>query len=162
MANYAPVKASTSVPSLYRLVLTTLEPLAATGGVLQTLTNPESYLQIMTRSRVPYDPATHFLYTELAGSWLLFVFLVAFALRHFDDLRVWRWVCLAVLLQDALYMWSVAEAVGGWAVWVDVKGWQVSDWLVLWTTLPGFLVRVLIVLGIGVNEERRGVGPKRG
>ena len=161
MADYAPAKASSSIPSPYRVVLTTLEPLIALGGVLQALTTPEVYLQTMTRSRIPYDPATHFLYTELAGSWLFFVFLVVFALRHFDDLRVWRWVCVAVLLQDVFFVWSVAEAVGGWDVWVDVAGWEVSDWLVFWTTLPGFLVRILIVLGIGVKDERGNVRGKR-
>lgn len=161
MADYGQTKASTSIPSFYRLILTTVEPLIAMGGVLQALTTPEVYLQTMTRSRVPYDPATHFLYTELAGSWLFFIFLVVFALRHFDDLRVWRWVCVAVLLQDVFYAWSVAEAVGGWKVWVDLGSWEVSDWLVFWTTLPGVLVRTLIILGIGVKEETGSFRGKR-
>ena len=107
-----PVKATASIPYPYRLTLTTLEPLLAFGGVLQTLAAPESYLSTMTRDTVPYDPRTHFLYTQLAGSWLLFVFFLIFALRRFDDLVVWRWVCVAGLLQDALFAWSVAEAVG--------------------------------------------------
>ena len=152
MADRGPAKASTSIPAAYGFVLNTLEPLIALGGVVQALTTPDEYLRIMTRSAVPYDPQTHFLYTELAGSWLFFVFMMAFALRHIDDLRVWRWVCIAVLLQDALYAWSVAEAVGGWGVWADVRGWEASDWLVFWTTLPAPLVRLAVVLGIGVDE----------
>lgn len=157
MADYAPQKATTSLPSAYRLVITTLEPLIVSGGVLQTLNSPQDYLTIMTRSAVPYDPRTRFLYTELAASWLFFLFLEVFLLRHLDDLRVWRWVCFGVLLQDAAYSWSVAQAVGGWGVWVDLWAWEATDWLVFWTTAPAIVVRVLVVLGVGVKEEGRRV-----
>lgn len=151
-----PHKATASIPRAYRLALTTLEPLLAFGGVLHTLSAPEDYLSTMTRSRVPYDPRTHFLYTQLAGSWLLFVFLGALALRRFDDVGVWRWVCAGGLLQDALFVWSVAEAVGGWGVWGDVGGWEGTDWLVFWTSVPGLLARLLVVLGVGVRKGAEG------
>ena len=155
MADHAR-EATASIPYPYRLTLTTLEPLIAFGGVLQALAAPESYLSTMTRGTVPYDPGTHFLYTQLAGSWLLFVFLMVFALRRFDDVGVWRWVCAGGLLQDGLFVWSVAESVGGWGVWRDVRGWGGSDWLVFWTSVPGLLARVLVVLGVGVKEGVEG------
>lgn len=155
MADHAR-KATASIPYPYRLTLTTLEPLIAFGGVLHAFTAPESYLDTMTRGAVPYDPRTHFLYTQLAGSWLFFVFLMVFMLRRFDDVGVWRWVCFGGLLQDGLFFWSVAEAVGGWGVWGDVRGWEGSDWLVLLTSVPGLLARALVVLGVGVKEGVEG------
>lgn len=157
MADYGPQKASAALPYAYRWVITTLEPLIVLGGILHTMTNPADFLATMTRDSVPYDPRTHFLYTELAGAWILLLFLEVFALRHLDDLRVWRWVCFGVALQDAFFLWSVAEALGGWEVWKDVAGWERTDWLVFWTTAPAVIVRVLILLGIGVKEAR----PKR-
>ena len=111
MAAHAPQKATTAIPAPYRLTLTTLEPLLALGGVLQTLAAPETYLSTMTRSSVPYDPQTKFLYTALAGSWLFFVFIEVFLLRYLDDVKVWLWVCAGVLMQDALFGWSCVEAV---------------------------------------------------
>ncbi|CAI4218627.1 unnamed protein product [Parascedosporium putredinis] len=71
----------------------------------------------MTRSETAYDERTRFLYTELAGSWLMFAFFEAVGLRVLargDDggRRAWRVVCAAGLLQDALYVVSMGQAVG--------------------------------------------------
>ncbi|SPO02233.1 uncharacterized protein DNG_04906 [Cephalotrichum gorgonifer] len=155
MAAYAPpTKATAAIPYAYRFALTTLEPLIALGGIHQALSAPQDYLSIMTRSSVTYDPATQFLYTELAGAWLFLVFLEVLALRQLDDLRVWRWICTGGLLQDALYAWSVAQAVGGWDVWLDVAGWGAMDWLVFCSTAPSLIARLLIVLGVGVGVKQ--------
>lgn len=162
---YTPVKATAAIPFAYRFALTTMEPLMAFGGVIQALITPQDFLTTMTRSSATYDPSTQFIYTELAGAWLMLVFFEVFALRYLDDLRVWRWFCVGILLQDALFAWSVAEAVGGWAVWVDLGAWEASDWLVFWTTAPALVVRILIVLGVGIEEgkgEGKGEGKRKG
>ncbi|KAL1848936.1 hypothetical protein VTK73DRAFT_9981 [Phialemonium thermophilum] len=151
----ATVSAEASVPFVYRLVLTTIEPLFATSGALMAFRSPAAYLSTMTRGATFFLPDTAFVYTELGGAWLLFAFLEAVVLRAFDDLRLWRLLCAGMLLSDAAYCHSAAQAVGGWAQWVVLSRWTAEDWLVFWSTAPMVLVRVLIVLGVGVRVPRQ-------
>ena len=144
---------SSAIPYLYRFALFYLEPLFATGGVLLALTKPENYVSTMTRRvTTSIDPSTNFIYTELAGTWLYFAFTEAVVLRFIDDLRIWRLLCVGMLLSDIAYCHSCAEAVGGWSVWLVVWKWSIDDWTVTMTTWPFLLVRIAIVLGIGVKD----------
>ncbi|KAL2127918.1 hypothetical protein VTI74DRAFT_9994 [Chaetomium olivicolor] len=141
------------IPLAYRLLLTTIEPLIALCGALQALHNPDDYTSAMTRGSVLFSPGSTFLYTELAGAWLYFAFVEAVVLRLFaDDLRLWRLLCAGMLLSDVAWAHSVAQAVGGWAVWLDVGGWSAMDHAMFWTSAPIAVVRLLIVLGAGVGK----------
>jgi hypothetical protein len=144
--------AAASVPFIYRLVLTTIEPFFAASGALLAFRNPSSYLSTMTRNSASFVPNTTFLYTELGGAWLYFTFVEAVVLRRFDDLRLWKYLCLGMLLSDAAYCYSAAQAVGGWNEWASLGNWTSEDWLVFVTTAPMVLVRILIVLGVGVRK----------
>ena len=85
----------------------------------------------------------------------MFAFNEAVVLRLVDDLRVWKLLCWGMLVSDACYCWSCAEAVGGWADWIKVGAWGFDDWVVTVTTLPFVLVRLLLVAGIGVKATGR-------
>ncbi len=146
------ISATATLPSIYRLILTTLEPLSALNGALLTFFSPQTYLSTMTRDAAVFRPETCFLYTELGGAWLYFAFVEAVVFRKFDDLRLWRLLCAAMLLSDVAYCHSVAQAVGGWGSWLALRDWTVADHAVFWGTAPCALVRVLVVLGIGVRK----------
>ncbi|KAK1764944.1 hypothetical protein QBC33DRAFT_456243 [Phialemonium atrogriseum] len=150
------VSATASIPFTYRLILTTLEPLFATSGAILAFRTPGQYLSTMTRHSTAFADNTTFLYTELGGAWLYFAFVEAVVLRAFDDLRLWQLLCAGMLLSDAAYCHSAAQAVGGWGSWATLSEWTVEDWVVLVTTAPMVLVRVLIVLGVGVRHARLG------
>lgn len=79
-------------------------------------------------------------------------------LRFVDDVRVWKLLCMAILLSDILYTHSCAEAVGGWTEWFKLSNWTMEDWLVTLTTWPFVLIRVAIVLGIGHRDGRGIIG----
>jgi len=111
-------KASTAVPGLMQFFLLYLEPLFTIGGVLLILTNPSQYANTMTRGLQPRGGASDWVWTELAGGWLHVLFTEAVVLRLVDDLKVWRLLCMGILLSDALYTHSVAQAVGGVSAWV--------------------------------------------
>ena len=154
-----PISATRTLPFTYRLILTTLEPLAALAGAFMALIEPARYLSTLASPRPSFDPQTSFLYTELCGAWLYFAFIEAVVLRKIDDLAVWKLLCWGMVLSDICYCHSIAQAVGGWAEWVKVGNWRAEDWVVLASTAPQLLVRILVVLEVGykkVDKEDEG------
>lgn len=150
-----PAKASTTIPYLYRFLLLNVESVFAFGGVIMALTVPGAYLSSLTREAVTsVDSSTEFIYTQLAGGWLFISFAELVILRLVDDLRVWKLICIGILLSDALYSHSLAQALGGWSKWIVLADWTGQDWLVAITTFPFILTRIAIVFGIGLEEEK--------
>lgn len=152
-------KATTAIPTVYRVLINSFEPFFAFAGAILLFVKPSQYLDSITRGQGArlYHPSQQWIYTELAGGWLLIVFLEAVLLRLVDDLRVWRLVCMAMLLSDVCYTHSCAQAVGGWAEWLNLAHWTVEDWTCAVTTWPFVLCRVAILSGIAVQED----GPRK-
>lgn len=149
----ASTKATETIPYLYRFLLTNVESIFAFGGVIMCMTNPGFYLSGLTRETITaIQPTTDFIYTQLAGGWLFISFAELVILRFVDDIKVWKLMCAGILLSDALYTHSVAQAVGGWSEWLKFWEWTGQDWGVTVTTWPFVLVRLAIVLGIGLKE----------
>lgn len=144
--------ATSTIPLSYRLLLTTVEPLFALGGVFLTLTDPPRYLHAMSHLPIRYDPRSAFIFTELSGAWLYFAFNEAVTLRILDNVRIWRLLCGGMLLSDICYAHSCAQALGGWGTWIRVAEWRVEDWTVLVTTAPFLIIRILIVLELGFKR----------
>lgn len=110
------------------------------------LRDPNNYISnYLTRGAVTYAPETQALYTQLAGAWLMFAFIEAVVLRSFDDLRLWRLLCVAMLPSDVAFAYSAAQAVGGWAAYFDVGSWTREDWGTFLSTLLPLVVRLLVV-----------------
>lgn len=147
------IKASETIPGIYRALITNLEPAFALAGAILLLVKPEQYLSSLTRGAgaAAYVPSHQWIYTQLAGGWLVIVFCEGVILRLVDDLRVWRLVCIGVLLSDALYTHSCAQAVGGWNEWLQITHWTLEDWTVTVTTWPFVLTRLAIVLGLSIQ-----------
>jgi hypothetical protein len=146
------VSARASVPYIYGLILLTIEPLLAVMGSVLVLVDPSTYLGSITRHSVSFAPDTAFLYTSLGGAWMYFAFVEAVVLRLFDDLALWRVLCLGMLLSDFAFCHSTAQAVGGWAAYVRIADWTAEDWVAFATTAPMVLTRISIVLGVGVKR----------
>lgn len=150
-----PTKASTTIPYIYRFLLLNVESVFALGGVIMALTVPDMYISSLTRESITtIDSSTEFIYTQLAGGWLFISFAELVILRVVDDLRVWKLICIGILLSDALYSHSLAQALGGWAKWAVLPDWTGQDWLVAITTFPFILTRIAIVLGVGSKQEK--------
>ncbi|KAK0643411.1 cutinase-domain-containing protein [Cercophora newfieldiana] len=85
------IKPSTSLPTLTRLLLTTIEPLCALNGAIMTFRAPHDYISTyVTRGATGGSPEARALCGQLGGAWLLFAFNEAVVMRACDDLRVWR------------------------------------------------------------------------
>lgn len=146
--------ASATVPYFWRFLILNLEPLFAIGGVFTLLLTPGTYTSTMTRQAMTsIQPASNFIYTELLGGWLHFAFTEAIVLRLVDDYRVWRLLCIGMLLSDAAYCHSCAEGIGGWSEWIKVSGWTQEEWVVTITTWPFVIARLAIVSGIGMHKK---------
>lgn len=152
----AVIKATTAIPAILRILITTFEPLFAFAGVILLFINPQQYLSSLTRGQgaETYKPSQQWVYTQLAGGWLLIVFLETVLLRLVDDLRVWRLTCVAILISDVCYTHSCAQAVGGWSEWLNVTHWTTEDWIAFATTWPFVLSRIAIVTGVGIEHDR--------
>ena len=113
--------ASATIPWLWRFLLLNVEPLCTIGGFLMLTFAPTVYTSSMTRHTLTtIDPASEFIYTQLVGGWLHFAFIEGVVLRFVDDYRVWRLSCLGMLVSDAFFLHSCAQAIGGWGVWLQV------------------------------------------
>jgi len=152
------LSARETLPWIYQFTLTTFEPIIAILGAVQTFFVPASYLSTLTRDAVKLDPATTFLYTGYVGIWLYFAFIELVVLRLYDDLRLWKLLSLGMLLSDAFYAHSVAQAVGGWQAWASVGEWTTKDTIVLASTAPQVVIRVLMLLGIGERVPKKAAG----
>lgn len=154
------VSATETVPLVYQILLTIVEPLFALGGAFLCYRKPANYLATMTRESISFSQDTQFLYTQLSGGFVYFAFIEAVLLRTFDDRRLWRMVCLGMLLSDIAYIHSTAQAVGGWQNFVVLSDWTSNDWVVFLTTIPFVIVRVLMVRGIGLKAPKGAVAKK--
>ncbi|KAK3667682.1 hypothetical protein LTR22_001497 [Elasticomyces elasticus] len=149
-------KATTAVPLLYRVLLQYIEPLFTLGGIALVLMKPEQYLQTMTRGTVTsLGRPADWLMTELVGGWMHFAFTEAVVLRLVDDLRVWKLLCVGMLLSDLAYTYSLVQAVGGWVEWVRLSHWTFDDWLATIMTVPFVLTRVAILADIGLKTTQK-------
>ncbi|KAI7279913.1 hypothetical protein KC345_g5073 [Hortaea werneckii] len=147
-------KASASVPQLLRVLLLYIEPLFTVGGILLLMLKPEAYTKDTTRSSMTsIDPKSIFVYTQLAGGWAHIAFSEAVILRLVDDVKVWKLICIGVLLSDALYCHSMAQAVGGWATWIEIGEWSPQEWVATAMTWPFVLTRLAIVSGLAVKRD---------
>ena len=143
------MKATASIPLFARLTLTLVEPLMSLNGVLICIRNPQRLIgDYLTRGAVSYTPETQTLYTQLAGFWLFFAFVEVFVLRSFDDQRLWKRLCIGMLISDAVYFWAVAQAVGGWDEFLNVGVWSADEWTVTLGALWPVSVRLFIVFGL--------------
>ena len=149
-------KASSVLPPIYRFLLMNVESLFAFGGVVMVCVTPGQYVTALTRDSVAsIDSATNFIYTQLGGGWMVIVFIEAVIMRLVDDIKVWKLLCMAILLSDALYTHSMAQAVGGYASFFALSKWTLNDWVAAITTYPFILTRIAIVLGIGYRKEKK-------
>lgn len=143
------MKATTAIPLFPRLTLAIVEPLMCLNGVLVCLQNPQKLIaNYLTHGAVSYAPLTQTIFNQLAGFWLFFAFIEFFVLRSFDDLRLWKRICIGFLSSDAVCFWVAAQAVGGWTAFLDVEAWYVDDWVVNLAVLWSVSMRLFVVFGV--------------
>lgn len=146
-------KASTSIPFILRFPLLWLEPIFAVNGAVLVLLDPSKYTSTMTRGTLfAVQPSSEFIFTQLAAGWLYFAFTEGVILRLVDEVRIWKLLCMSMLVSDIVYCHSCAEALGGWAEFVVIGRWTAGDWAVALGTWPFFFARLAIVLGIGEKK----------
>src|SRR5687767_9858790 len=151
-----------SIPLFYRLTLLYFEPFFALGGALILHFHPSTFLTTMTPS-----PATtaltsiRVLTDQLAAMQVLLAFntgvLLRFAAGDEDRRRrnrLWRICCAGMLICDVLHgAASVMEL--GWEVVLAPGRWRAEEWVNFGIMGWMALVRLAVVFGVGMGDERR-------
>ncbi|ORY64102.1 uncharacterized protein BCR38DRAFT_434011 [Pseudomassariella vexata] len=143
-----------TIPLPYLLVFHYVEPLFATLGALQALLSPGALVH-MSLPSISYTPALRPLFTQLAGSWLMFAFHDAVTLRIYrDDVRIWRHILGAAILSDVGYTASLVQSMG-WEWFLNPLRWDLVNGFTILSTVGPLVAKVLFVLGVGVPGDRK-------
>jgi hypothetical protein len=147
---------SRPIPLVYRLLFTTLEPIAALFGAFLLLRNPAQFLATMSPSAA-LSASKKVIYDQLAATYTLMAWNQAVVLRlagaSRDDprtMRVWRGVMFGVLVCDAMHLYGSFEALGGDVFWSPAR-WRGEDWgnlAFLWAMAA---VRLAFLFGLGLR-----------
>ncbi|KAH8593495.1 hypothetical protein B0O99DRAFT_627342 [Bisporella sp. PMI_857] len=148
------------IPFIYCLIFNYIEPLFATLGAIQALTFPSKLLEFSVPS-VIYTPAMKPLFSQMAGSWLMFAFHDVVTLRVYQSPQVWKHILFAALLSDLGYTYSLVQSMG--PVWFfDPRKWDVANSFAIVSTLVPLVAKVLFVCGVGLqSKEGRGEQEKK-
>jgi hypothetical protein len=148
-------KASTSVPRISRFILAIFEPVSTFYGVYLALADPNHLIHDhFSRGTLSYDPSTQVLYDQLAGMWAFLALIEALVLGGSDDLRVWKRVCVCLLVCDAFYYYSVVGPVGGWVAFWDVRGWTGWDFFINGALMGLTSARISVLVADGKEEGK--------
>lgn len=147
------IKASTSVPFIYRLSITILEPLACMYGAWVSFTNPDHLIRYyFTRGAVAnVTPGTETAYSQLGGMWYMFGFYEAILMPAVNDYHIWRIMCAGMIVSDIIWLYAAAQGVGGWSQLATPSHWSLGEGTAILFALWCCTMRILVVLGVGVK-----------
>ncbi|KAI1325601.1 hypothetical protein F5Y16DRAFT_257910 [Xylariaceae sp. FL0255] len=152
------------IPSFYRHLFTTIEPILATTGALQALFQPQLLLAATVPS-VPYSPSLSPLFTQFTGSWLMLAYHDFFVLRspsNAHDVSVWRHTLAASSISDLFYTISLVQSMTP-ANFFNPLNWGWMEAIAVVTTVGPFLGKLCFLsgLGVGVSQKKTEVGGKK-
>lgn len=161
---------SALLPLIYTVFLLWLEPIAAILGTVQTIFSPQNFLRIITPAAADIQgsptPVETLLLVQLGSMYLHFAFIGAVVLRYLLSRRLdsWRLVVIAQTLSDVghLYgLWLVARLLKAEAVFWNPMEWRIEDVVNIGFTWFGLVLRIALLMGIGVQSDRRQLGQAR-
>ncbi|KAI0472303.1 hypothetical protein F4859DRAFT_100201 [Xylaria cf. heliscus] len=142
------------IPSAYRFMFTTFEPLLATSGAINAFFSPTTLLRSTVPS-VPYSPALSPLFTQMTGAWLMLAFHDFVTLRSGDfkdNVRVWRHTLAASAVSDVFYTASLIQSMGP-AWFFNPLRWDVMNAIAVITTVTPFLGKLCFLAGVGLSKN---------
>lgn len=155
---------SSSIPTPYRLLFLTLEPLSALLGAIYAHYLQPTYLSLLAHQPIPASsiPAhTSVVLSHLANLYLVLCLNEALVLRATADLKVWRTFLFGLLVADLGHLWGCRQLGNGdgavfWKVW-EWNGIDVGNVGVVYGLA---VARVCFLAGVGFG--RRGQGEREG
>ncbi|KIW86007.1 hypothetical protein Z517_01401 [Fonsecaea pedrosoi CBS 271.37] len=152
-----------TIPPLYRVFFSTIDPLIALSGALTQLFAPSTILRLYNASSatIPPAPETTVLLDSGAGYLLSTLFLQVAMLRARPaDVLVWRCLQGAILVQDVAIIGAVARSldVQRRLEWGLVTG---QEWANLAILAGVGALRVAFLLGVGMRMDELN-GDKKG
>ncbi|KAI0154395.1 hypothetical protein GGR57DRAFT_502600 [Xylariaceae sp. FL1272] len=144
---------SPKIPAIYRLLFTTIEPLLATVGALQSLLFPALLLS-STLPSIPYTPTLAPFFTQMTGSWLMLAYHDFYVLRRESSIRVWRQTLTASAISDIFYTTSLIQSMGPIWFFSPLK-WNVVNACAVITTVGPFIGKLFFLAGVGLHRTKK-------
>ncbi|KAF1957946.1 hypothetical protein CC80DRAFT_491269 [Byssothecium circinans] len=148
-------KASSPVPTIYRLFFTYMDPLMCISGAYLSFFEPESILATTfprTHNWAQVTPSHAVLLDQAGGAYVMMAFLMITMLRYTNDLNIWKIFQFSILMTDfALYyaFWKGLKAQG--RLGLESLRWE--EWGTLGLVGSGTVLRTLFLLRVGVAKN---------
>ncbi|KKY24813.1 hypothetical protein UCRPC4_g02343 [Phaeomoniella chlamydospora] len=140
-----------AIPWVYRAFFLYIEPFATLVGAFYAWFQPSYYLQLTDASSAPgilgLPLATQIALRQLGNLYMCFAFNEAVVLRVTDDLRVWRFLLLGLLIADFGHLFSCYPL--GLRIYYDVMNWNAIDAGNIGFVYCGLLTRISFFSGLG-------------
>jgi hypothetical protein len=140
----------TSLPAVYRVFFTTIDPLLATTGIVSLLTTPETFL-VSYFPNPKIAPETRFALDALTGFFASTVVLQVCLLRlRPDDREVWKLLQASILVQNATMVGAFCR-VKQRAGQLNPGAWTRAEWGKLVGVGVAAAIRLAFVCGVGLS-----------
>jgi hypothetical protein len=141
------------VPFIYRLILTTVDPLFCILGTYTHLAQPADTFSGYSPHAPAPTPPTIFLLDNLSTIFIMLFVMEVGLLRftHPRDIMAWRVVQAGGVLVDVVMTYGAVRSMMAEGRWGDMGQWRGDDWKnVVGNSVFG-LVRLGCALGIGMG-----------
>ncbi|KAF3005891.1 hypothetical protein E8E13_009402 [Curvularia kusanoi] len=146
-----------TIPSFYRILFTTIDPILCLWGAYMDFFTPRTVLSSHILADTP-DIGHTMILIQRGGLLLNLGFLSAVLLRYTQDLKIWHLVEMGLLLGDFAYFPAAFGALKSQGrLWPEA--WRAEDWGAFGVTFAVTLVRLAFLARVGFREG--GVGKEK-
>lgn len=148
------------LPTAYRFIFLTLEPLTTLLGAIYAHYFQSTYLSLLAHQTIPaasIPRTTSVVLSQLGNLYLLLCLNEALVLRATSDLKVWRTFLFGLLVADFGHLWGCRQLGDDvfWKVWE----WNRIDWGNVGVVYGLAVARICFLAGVGFGwqgqRERR-------
>jgi hypothetical protein len=144
---------TTTIPRLYVIFFTTIDPLIALSGILTTIFSPHTILTLYNpRAKLPPSIETSTLLYITSSFYLSTIFLqVVLLTLQRDDLTVWKCLQSSILIQDLGILAAVGRSLRVQGR-MDAALLTAEEWGNIAILGAVGLIRVLFIAGLGLRK----------
>ncbi|PVH92360.1 hypothetical protein DM02DRAFT_619988 [Periconia macrospinosa] len=146
------------VPGFYKIFFTSVDPIIALSAAITNFVSQDFLVNSLVprtlRNEDDVNPQYKFIFQQAGGAMLACAVLSGGLLRATNDLKVWKYVQMAILLMDFAALYSFWDALRLQSrLWT---AWRSEDWGTVGLTLFITLTRIAFLAEMGFKKVRTG------